>query len=388
MFNKRIVFIAACTGILMFGTGLITLGSIASDLRQKFSLDEGEAGILFSIFPVGILAGSLVFGPVSDRYGYKSMFVFAMSAMSTAFLAIAYTDSPAILKFSIFLLGLGGGIINGATSALVSDISAERKGANLSLLGVFFGVGALGMPFILGLLKDQYSYSSILSTTAVFMFLVVLFYGFIRFPLSKKAQGYEPVRKGTLFTDPVLLLIAFFLFFQSSAEAIISNWTTTFLTEEKKITIEQALYGLSLYMAGLTVMRLLIGTVFRKYVNLYLMFVSMIIYAAGILCLGWGDSYFMHLTGLVLIGTGLASGFPVMLGIAGARFASLSGTAFSFVLVIALAGNTIVNYALGRLAATFGIRHLITVSLIESFIMFILIFFLHKKIISRMRLAE
>ena len=38
----------------------------------------------------------------------------------------------------MFLFGLGGGAINGATSALVSDISEKEKGANLSLLGVFF----------------------------------------------------------------------------------------------------------------------------------------------------------------------------------------------------------------------------------------------------------
>ena len=50
----------------------------------------------------------------------------------------------------MFLFGLGGGAVNGATNALVSDISEKDKGANLSLLGVFFGLGALGMPFILG----------------------------------------------------------------------------------------------------------------------------------------------------------------------------------------------------------------------------------------------
>jgi hypothetical protein len=37
------------------------------------------------------------------------------------------------------VLGFGGGIINGSTNAVVADISSEDKGANLSLLGVFFG---------------------------------------------------------------------------------------------------------------------------------------------------------------------------------------------------------------------------------------------------------
>ena len=62
MFNKKLVFWAACFGILLFGIGLITLGSIAPDLKTKFSLDDVSAGTLFSILPIGILTGSLFFG--------------------------------------------------------------------------------------------------------------------------------------------------------------------------------------------------------------------------------------------------------------------------------------------------------------------------------------
>ena len=56
----------------------------------------------------------------------------------------------------MFFIGFGGGIINGGTNALVADISAENKGANLSLLGVFFGIGALGMPLLLGVLSKHF----------------------------------------------------------------------------------------------------------------------------------------------------------------------------------------------------------------------------------------
>lgn len=50
--------------MLLFGIGLIMLGSVLPDLRVKHSLDAMEAGALFSILPVGIILGSLLFGPV------------------------------------------------------------------------------------------------------------------------------------------------------------------------------------------------------------------------------------------------------------------------------------------------------------------------------------
>ncbi len=74
--NKyRAASLAACMGMLLFGVSLITLGSVTLWLRERLLLDNISAGTLFSILPIGIIVGSLVFGPVADRYGHKLFFV-------------------------------------------------------------------------------------------------------------------------------------------------------------------------------------------------------------------------------------------------------------------------------------------------------------------------
>ena len=75
MYNRKLNFLASCFGILLFGMGIITLGSIQPDLQERFSSDDFSAGTLFSILPIGILTGSLIFGPVCDRYGYKLILI-------------------------------------------------------------------------------------------------------------------------------------------------------------------------------------------------------------------------------------------------------------------------------------------------------------------------
>ena len=55
MYNKKMVFWSACLGMLLFGIALITLGSIAPDLKEKLLLNDIAAGTLFSILPLGIL---------------------------------------------------------------------------------------------------------------------------------------------------------------------------------------------------------------------------------------------------------------------------------------------------------------------------------------------
>jgi fucose permease len=89
----------------------------------------------------------------------------------------------------------------------------------------------------------------------------------------------------------------------------------------------------------------------------------------GLTILRAANPFGLSLMGLGLLGAGLASGFPIMLGFAGDRYPEISGTAFSLVLSIALLGNTLVNFGMGIIAQTYGNQHLITFAFAETIIM-------------------
>ena len=362
MRSSRLIFICACLGMLLFGVSLITLGSVAPALRQKFLLDEIASGTLFSILPIGILMGSLLFGPFSDRYGYKMIFLLSCILIFTGFQGIAFASSITVLKICIFLFGLGGGAINGATNAVVADISENNKGANLSLLGVFFAAGALGMPSVLGLLETRFSVWSVVSAIGYIPLAAAVLYFFTQFPLPKQAKG-NPFSKGMgLLKEKILLTIGFFLFCLSSFEAIINNWTTTYLIEELAVASDRALYALSLYVTGMAVMRLLLGSVFRNLPARKILLISFIFLLGGCLMLHTPENYGVAVSGLICIGVGLAAGFPVMLGFVGSLYAAVSGTAFSIVLTIALIGNMLINFTMGVIAGNYGVENLTTVA--------------------------
>ena len=275
MYNRKQIFIAACLGMLMFGMALITLGSVQPSLREKFSLDDADSGMLFSIMPIGILVGSLLFGPACDKYGYKIVLSISGVLFCLGIEGIAFAETMPLLKFCIFLFGLGGGAINGATNAVVSDISETEKGANLSLLGIFFGLGSLGMPLLIGLLKDRLGFDLILGSVGAFTFIITVFFLLIKFPAPRQKQGFPLRQSLSLIKDKILLLIAFFLFFQSSFEAIINNWTPLYLVDQLKMNTADAILALTMYVAGLTGMRILLGSIFRKMDGIKIMFVSL-----------------------------------------------------------------------------------------------------------------
>ena len=380
MYNRKVVFWCACAGMLLFGICIITLGSVVADLRQKFGLNEAAVGALFSMLPVGMVAGSVLFGPIVDRNGYKLLLAVSGLVMSAGFLGIAFTQSALALNIFVFLVGFGGGSINGATNALVADISESGKGANISLLGVFYGVGALGMPLVLGLLRHSFNFEFILGCVGVLTILTSILYLVIKFPLPKSPEKLPFKQTLKLIGNGSLLLIGFFLFFQSGFEGIINNWTTTYIVDKLSVEQSKALYALTIFIGGFVAMRLLTGSIFRSFSQLKLIIISFSLIITGLVLLKFSGSYNLSLAALVALGAGLSVGFPVMLGIAGTLFSATSGTAFSIIFFIALTGNTVINYAMGIVAQQSGVSHLITFAFAVVIFMMLLSFIILKRI--------
>ena len=141
-YRHSLVFAAACLGMLLFGVTLTTLGAVLPSLMPRFGLDRANAGSLLASMSLGILAASLVFGPIVDRHGYQGILIAGALGVMIGLEAIAFAPSRWLLAVAVFVFGFSGGIINGSTNALVSDISEEGRSSGLALLGVFFGVDA------------------------------------------------------------------------------------------------------------------------------------------------------------------------------------------------------------------------------------------------------
>ena len=380
MSHHRSVFLSAYLGMLLFGISLITLGSVAPGLKEKFSLDAISFGTLFSILPFGILSGSLFFGPFADRYGFKIIFLLAGLSTFIGFEGIAYANSLTILKTSVFLFGFGGGVLNGASNAVVSDISESDKGGNLSFLGVFFALGALGMPFILGILEKKFSFDTIVASVGYVALLGVALFSATRFPVAKQAHGISVKEVRNLLNDNFLLLVGFFLVCQSSFEAIINNWTTTYLLNKISISMSNALYALSLYVLGMAITRIILGKILKRVSSKSILLMSIALLAIACVLIHFGTSYSLYTIGLVILGAGLAAGYPVTLGFVGDRYKTLSGTAFSIVISMALVGSMIINYLMGLIVERFGIQHLTTMGFVLTTGMLFFLLMIFKKI--------
>jgi fucose permease len=381
MYTKKLLFLAACLAMVMFGIACVAIGTINEYLTVTFSVDKIFIGLLASLFAAGALIGSVSFGPIVDRFGYKVIMIVSLLFLFAAFEIIGRTDQLPVIQAIIFLLGLGGGIINGAANALVSDLFTETKGAYLSFLGVFWGIGALSFPLVTSvLLKIEMSYSSILSIIGLLAIIPLTLFLFLKCPEAKNSGGIPYKKYIQMIKNPTILLIGFFLFFQSGFETLTTTWTPKYFMDVFSSDTQKALISLTLMSISLTGSRLLLGVVLKKIEPWKVLTAGLLITFSGLVIMKFGTSYSIGMVGISLLGFGAAASFPVMLGYVGTMFPDISGAAFSLVLVMALTGNMLLNALGGIVFETYKVASFSLYMMGIILIMFILLYFIILKL--------
>ncbi len=341
-YSTTSVFISACAGMAFFGIAMLSLAPILGKLN---SLVVG-ANSLPSTMSLGILLGTILFGPVVDRFGYKWLLV-ASSVLALAGLqGLANFREIEMLHASIFCLGLGGGILNGETNALVSDIyDDDKRGGRLGLLGAFYCVGALLWTLLNYFIVD---YTMPLNAVSVVMAVFILFFMIIRFPSAKPTENLSVKKSLGLLKYPALLLFAIVLFFESGFEGAQGNFTVSYLCDKGEMSMSSATLAMTWFTIGMLVGRLPLGAILGKLGALGTLYSYLSAALAGVLLLlfGTGSVVSAYLS-MILIGFGVGATYPVILNYIGGAFRELSGTAISIALFIALLGQYAFNKMTG-----------------------------------------
>ena len=106
-YHKNLVFTAACIGMCFFGVSMITLGSVLPSLVTKLELSGLQTTSLVTFLPIGMLAGSLIFGPIADRFGHKALLVPSCIIVLSGLEGLIFFENIPLLQISIVGIGLG-----------------------------------------------------------------------------------------------------------------------------------------------------------------------------------------------------------------------------------------------------------------------------------------
>jgi fucose permease len=360
--------------MLMFGIVMTTLGSVLPEIISRYAMDKTEAGSLITLLSFGVLTGSLLFGPVVDRYGYRRYLGFSATLICAGIEGIAFSSDATLLRIFVLLIGFGGGGINGASNALAADISEREKGASLSLIHMFFGIGAISVPFALGTLLPFWSSATILGMIGAAMLPPLVFITVIRYPVPKLPQGIRIPEALAMLRDRALLIFGAILFFQSGMELTISGWSAVYFMERHHITTDRAVFIFSFFWLGIIIARILLSRLLKLRFAPTIIYISLCTTITGVSMMLFAANVYLSAAGLFVIGLGIAAVFPVVLGYIGERHAGMSGTAYGVAFTMALSGGMLFPYLTGLMGQSFGLRYSLLVIPILLFVITSLFF--------------
>lgn len=357
---------AAWAGMFVFGLAIALLGAVLPLLAGRTGFDLGRAGLLFAALNAAVVGCSLTVGSRIDRRGPKLSMIAGPLCVAAALVVICVARDFGLLLAASTMLGLGGGLLNLSTNTLAAGLNRDeaKKNAELNLLGIFFGLGALTVPLGLGLLLERYGLEVVLLLAAALCTVVGAGAAVLRFPPATPPDG-KPVRNPlALLRDPWVAIAASLLFVQAGNEAVLAGFATTHLT--RFAGMPAAAWATVGMWAAVVVARAVLAIVARRVNGQAIVVSSAVGTILGSLGLLYATSFAAGGASLVATGAAMAGIFPTMMGMAGARFGGQVGAVFGVVLAVARTGAMLLPWIAGSLAARHGTRAAMATAVVSA----------------------
>jgi fucose permease len=242
----------ACAGLALVGWSGLLVPSLIRSIEAAFDQTDAGIGVYFFVTAVAAVCGSMVAGLLTERLGRRTVLPLAI-----LLIALGVTGMATVPTWELFLalaipFGLGMGAIDGGMNGVVLDLYPDSRGRALNLLHLFFSLGALASPLIIGrLVEAGTTWQTILIGTAVVAVPIAVLFAVVPLPSGRhvRADAAGGARVGLAL--PIILLAVAIACYVAS-EIGVSNWLVRFL---ESATIGLATYALALFWGALALGR-------------------------------------------------------------------------------------------------------------------------------------
>jgi fucose permease len=339
--------------MFVFGIVLFLMGALLPTLH----VSDAHTISLGSVPLVGILLATVFVGAVLDLHGAKQMMILALVLIAGSLVLLPACQLYWQLVACSFAYGLGGGILNTATNVLIANLNTQSRASALNLLGFFFSGGAVLAPLLMSADSGRLSPSTVLrllaALTAAILVPVILF----RFPPPLRAG----IRLRDLFSvlnQPLVWLFGIILMFESGSENCVFVWAGKIVMDVLHTTAVHGSVALAALGAALGAGRLAAILWLRWLGNLGTLWLCASLVLTGIVIALTAGKLPAMILAMAVIGFGISSVFPTVLGIAGNRFSGEIGTVFSAIITLGLVGGA-AGPTMGTYAMKSGALHVL-----------------------------
>ena len=346
--------VGSLTLLVIGWTGLL-VPSLIRSIKVTFDQTDAGIGVVYLVYSVAYALGSVLGGQIMERIGRRTVLVGAAVLHGSGIAGFGLAPSWPLFLLAMLPAGLGAGCLDGGSNGLVLDVYREGRGRAMNLLHVWFSVGALLAPLLIGRAVDAgLSWEAVMLLSAAPLAALALAYALVPMPSGRRTPGVKQTAAadtGPLLSGPLILLgvaIASYV----AAEIGVSNWLVRFLEPAPLAT---ATLALSLMWAGATVGRLLSSAIADRFDHLRFTFTCVVLMGFAIGIAVAAPTLPLSIAFFTLAGVASGPVFPMIVALGGERYPERSAAVGGSLVGFAVIGSTIYPPAIGFLSVTVGL---------------------------------
>lgn len=323
------------------------LGSAWPQMQESLGVSLSLGGVISFLITASTILSSLMSHRVIQRFGTGAVTMYSVALTALALFGFSLSNSFFALCLWAIPYGLGAGSVD---AALNNFVALHCKAKHMSWLHCFWGIGATGGPYIMGLCLSRGMGWQAGYRTISFLQMALTLILLLSLPLWKKQElplsGGETVRPqtpqwGKLLKRPGVKAALTAFFFYSALELTTGLWGSSYMVAVRGISPETAAKWISLFYLGITAGRFFSGFLTLRFSDDAMVRLGEITAIVGILLILLPLHNLFLCVGLILTGLGCAPIYPSLLHATPQRFGkSLSQSLMGTQMAISYLGST------------------------------------------------
>lgn len=323
------------------------LGSAWPQMQESLGVSLSLGGVISFLITASTILSSLVSHQVIQRFGTGAVTMCSVAMTALALFGFSLSNSFFALCLWAIPYGLGAGSVD---AALNNFVALHCKAKHMSWLHCFWGIGATGGPYIMGLCLSRGMGWQAGYRTISFLQMALTLILLLSLPLWKKQElplsGGETVRPqtpqwGKLLKRPGVKAALTAFFFYSALELTTGLWGSSYMVAVRGISPETAAKWISLFYLGITAGRFFSGFLTLRFSDDAMVRLGEGTAIVGILLMLLPLHNLFLCLGLILTGLGCAPIYPSLLHATPQRFGkSLSQSLMGTQMAISYLGST------------------------------------------------
>ncbi len=375
---SRAITITSYASFTLVGWSMLLVPSLIRDIRDDFGQTDAGFGVLYLLASLLFGTGAVLSGTLAGRVGRRVILPTAVIALAVGLATQGLAPAWPVLLVGAALAGGGSGALDAGVNSVIMDLSVAGRGDALSRLHLFYSVGALTAPLVLGLLvaagvdwRVPFLVSSVVAVGLAGPLRIVgsvppravppRAHGAVAAAASASPDG-EIAAPGVDAGRPAghiprslrvpLAALAIAIACYVGSEAGVSSWLVAFLDDEPLTT---ATLALSLFWIGLALGRLTAGRLGRHIPPVRYAVASVLVGAVAIAGAVIGPSGGVQIGLFAVAGFGLGPVYPMIMAVAGSYYPHRAAAVSGLLTTAGVVGSVVYPPLMGFTSASIGL---------------------------------